>query len=210
MTQDLESKINGFFATPYLTSTYKIVLFKAILVWAQDIEVSDTTILSLDSIAEFFLKTYFQFFRYKELHHLTNKEKTIDFFNLLDKQNSNKQEQLTNEIISSLTDEAKTIIIQDVIYRFRNNCCIYEFVQLIESKMKILSVPNKIEEKEYLDKKSKITHLKFEKIDIEWLRKNNTLLKKSLNYLLVEFLYKLNSDQPNIINKIMELLNKEK
>ena len=104
LDEDLETKINNFFTNPQLTITYKIVFFKAILNWCQDITASDTLLLSLDSIAEYFIKTYAHYYQNREIHHLTNRKKVIDFFNLLDKINYDINDTLTDDKISSIDD----------------------------------------------------------------------------------------------------------
>jgi len=206
MNDEIELKINNFVKKPNLASTYKIVLFKAILEWCKEKETSDTLLLSLEFIAKYFIKSYVSFYQHKELHHLTNKKKTIEFFNLFEKEGIKDQDDLTDEIFSRILDDAKKIILQDVNYRFRNTCNIYDFIQLKESKLEILQTSEKIQEDEYSKIKSNISYIKFTKEVINWLRRNEVLLEKTLNYLLLEFLYNLNLNNPNVIGKLMNLI----
>ena len=196
LDEDLETKINNFFTNPQLTITYKIVFFKAILNWCQDVSASDTLLLSLDSIAGYFIKTYAHYYQNREIHHLTNHKKVIDFFNLLDKINYDINDALTDDMINFLLEDAKKIILQDVIYRFRNNCCIYDFVKDGEKNIEKINLECKITEDDYVKIKSSIRYIKFEKITVNWLKRNHSVLNSSLNYLMFEFLSKLNEQAP--------------
>jgi len=190
--EEIATRINNFFLNPRLTSTYKIVLFKAILRWCQNIPASDTLLLSLDSIAEYFIKTYAHYYQNKEIHHLTNKKKAIDFFNLLSRINYRKNNTILDGIVESLLDDGKKIILQDVIYRFRNSCSIYDFIIKKKNNLERIDFQNNIIESEFAKFRSEIQYIKFDKDIISYLRINSTVLVKALDLLLIEFLTSIN------------------
>lgn len=205
--EEIAEKVNNFFANPQLTSTYKLVLFKAILNWCQEKEASDTQLLSLDSIAEYFIRTYTHYYQNKELHHLTNKQKRIEFFNLLEESKIKDNQDISDSTIDLLKDDAKKIILQDVIYRFRNNCCIYDYIQYKNNTIEKIVVSNNVTEKEFNRIRKKITFLIFDSDTILWIRNNFVLINNALSYLLYNFLFNVNKEQSINYELILKFYN---
>ena len=207
--KEIKEKVNEFFISANLTATYKIHLFKVILKWCNDIKLSNSSLLSINSIVDYFIDINWDYFvKYKNIKQVTMKTMNTKIHSLFEKRFPNKRDKLSNNEKKTIFKTVKNILHNDVFYRFRNDTGLYDFYQLSsQNNIELIpEVPEYIDLEFYKTIKDKIDFLGFEKEMISWLRENSILIGYAINYRFVIFLEQNNENQNFIFSQIVSEL----
>lgn len=189
----IEESISKFFTKAQFTSTYKILLFKSILKWIENENISMTKILNLDFISRYFIDVSWKFYKFN-LKQLTTISKEVETYKIFNEKVPKEILTLTKTHVEKLLPEFRRILLKDVIYRFRNDTLLYDFCIIDENNNISINpkVPDLIDEEDFKEIRPNVSHLVFYDTTYYYLKKNQTILNKALNFLLISFLEKIN------------------
>lgn len=145
--QDLAREFSHFFQVGALTSSYKPVLFRAILTYlkpGRSVKVGGIFLIGVNQLAKFFFQ--FNFILYKKFHlkQLTNNARNVHIYRIIDKHYKDdpgikKPTQIPADTIADIVQ----LLFRNVIYLLRKNAYFYEFYdesqQCIELPQEITS-----------------------------------------------------------------------